>query len=170
MSGQELAAPPPLEIEALLRTLARHGVEYVLIGGIAARLHGSPLLTEDLDITPATTRENLKRLASALRELEAKLRVRPGEAVAFEIDERMLAVATILTLTTKHGFLDICVEPEGTRGYVDLASQAESYDVLGVRVQVATLADIIRSKQAAGRNKDLQALPTLRMLERRLQR
>jgi hypothetical protein len=73
--------PPRLDVEAILGALDRHGVDYVLIGGIAARLHGSPLLTEDVDITPALDRPNLARLAEALTELEARLR--GAEDVAF---------------------------------------------------------------------------------------
>jgi hypothetical protein len=163
--------PAPLDVERLLGTLDRHGVEYVLIGGMAARLHGSPLLTEDLDITPSMDRANLGRLAAALRDLDARLRV-PGldEPVAFEFDERSFSAFTSMTLTTSAGLLDLCLRPDGTKGYPDLAAGAQPYEVFGLRVSVASLADIIRSKQAAGRNKDLQAIPTLRALQERLER
>lgn len=82
------AEPDPLEI---LRTLERHGVRYVLIGAAAARVAGAPVVTEDIDVTPATSRGNLERLAAALRELDARLRssVEP-QGVAFPVDPEML--------------------------------------------------------------------------------
>jgi hypothetical protein len=89
VSSPPRGLPPPIDVAAILDALDRHGVEYVLVGGLAARLHGSPLLTDDLDITPASDRENLERLANALRELEARL---PGpEDVEFPLDARSLA-------------------------------------------------------------------------------
>ena len=91
--------PPPLDVEAILGALDRHRVEYVLIGGLAARIHGSPFLTEDLDITPALDRENLARLATALQELGARLR--GAEEVEFPLDDRSLASADVLTMTTR---------------------------------------------------------------------
>jgi hypothetical protein len=160
--------PAPLDVEALLSTLERHRVDYVLIGGVAARLHGSPLLTEDIDVTPATDRENLRRLAAALRELDARLRVPGEEPVEIEFDERSFGSCTTMTLTTRFGFLDLCFRPDGTKGYRDLEASAVTYELFGLKVAVAALADLIRSKVAAGRNKDLQALPTLRALEERL--
>jgi hypothetical protein len=166
-----LQQPPALDIEALLSTLDRHGVKFVLIGGVAARLHGSPLLTEDVDVTPAPSRENLGRLAAALRELDAKLRVAGApEPIDFPLDERSFDSFTAMMLVTRHGYLDVCLRPDGTRGYAELAENAETYDVFGLKIEVASLEDIIRSKQAAGRNKDLQALPTLRALRERLRR
>jgi hypothetical protein len=162
--------PAPLDVARLLETLERHEVEYVLIGGLAARLHGSPLLTEDLDITPATDRPNLGRLAAALRELNSRLRVSGlDEPVDFVFDERSSDSFTAMTLFTDAGMLDICLRPDGTKGYADLSQGARTFEIFGLRVPVASLADIIRSKQAAGRNKDLQALPTLRALQERLE-
>jgi hypothetical protein len=160
---------PALDVAALLGALERNQVRYVLIGGVAARLHGSPLLTEDVDITPAGDRENLRRLASALRELDAELRVRDvDEPVEFPLDARSFTAFTFMTFATPHGFLDICLRPAGTEGYRDLAKSAQEVDVLGLSVRVAALDDIIRSKQAAGRNKDLGALPILRELKERI--
>jgi hypothetical protein len=161
-------AAPPLDIEGLLGALERNEVRYVLIGGLAARLHGSPDLTEDLDITPEKTRANLGRLAAALRELRARLR--GAESVDGPIDERALDNVDVLTLTTDHGLLDVCFRPAGDQTYAQLAANAATFDVFGLRIAVACLDDIIDSKTAAGRNKDLRALPTLHRLRERLQR
>jgi hypothetical protein len=158
----------PLDIEAILRTLDRHGVDYILIGGLAARLHGSPLLTDDVDITPSAEQENLRRLIAALRELGAELRVAGMESgLPFDFDESSFHATTAMTLTTRDGPLDLCFRPEGTGGYPDLAEDAETYEVFGLTIKVASLDDVIRSKQAAGRDVDLQALPTLHALRER---
>lgn len=149
----------------ILEALERNGVWYVLIGAFAARLHGSPLRTDDADICPARDRENMERLSRALHELDARLRG-PGvpEHLPWKPDARSLASAEIWTLRTRAGNLDIAFRPAGTGGYEDLASRALVYDVGGVRAPVAALEDIIRSKDAAGRDKDRAALPTLRDL------
>lgn len=155
------AEPDPLEI---LRALERHGVRYVLIGAAAARIAGVPVVTEDVDITPATDPENLERLAAALRELGARLRsLTEPEGVAFPVDAEMLTGAEMWTLSTSAGDLDLCFMPTGTRGYNDLRREASRERLgRGLIVSVASLRDVIRSKEAAGRDKDLAQLPLLR--------
>lgn len=143
-----------------LATLHRHGVRFVVVGAVAAIAHGYPLPTEDLDVTPAREPENLERLAAALRELHARLRT-PGEPVDFPVDAEMLATAESWTLVTDAGDLDLVFVPAGTRGYDDLRRDAVELD-LGVPVLVASLRDVIRSKEAANRPKDQAQLPALR--------
>lgn len=153
--------PDPLEI---LRVLERHRVRYVLIGAAAARVAGAPVVTEDLDVTPALDRANLKRLATALRELDARLRsATEPEGVPFPVEPELLTPAEIWTLTTSAGYLDVCLRPSGTGGYDDLRREASS-ELLApdLTVSVASLRDVIRSKEAAGRDKDLAQLPLLR--------
>jgi hypothetical protein len=150
----------------LLEVLVRHEVRFVVIGGIAAISQGYPLPTEDVDVTPARDPENLERLAGALQELEARLRVPRGQQpVAFPADARMLAQADSWTMTTRFGDLDVMFSPAGTRGFDDLKRDAASVE-LGLtrrlRVLVASLADVIRSKEAANRPKDQAQLPALR--------
>ncbi len=154
----------------LLGVLERHGVRYVLIGGQAAIVHGSPLTTEDVDITPRLDAENLDRLAAALTELEARLRVASEpEGVPFSIDAKALGGNAVWNLQTALGDLDLSAEPSGTGGYNDLVRSAITVRLArGLEVRVASLDDVIRSKQAAGRPKDLAALPLLRELQDRL--
>jgi hypothetical protein len=163
--------PPPIDPVAVLAALARHGVRFVLIGGVAANVHGYPLPTEDVDIAPETSAANLRRLAAALREMNARIRV-AGEpdGVPFTIDETTLAGNVAWTLTTALGDLDVVTEPHGTSGYAELRRDAVEIP-LGdeLRVLVASLPDIIRSKEAAGRPKDLAALPALRATLERLE-
>jgi hypothetical protein len=151
----------PLEI---LRVLERHRVRYVLIGAAAARIAGAPVVTEDIDVTPASDRQNVERLASALRELGARLRPTEGAVgVEFSIDGATLSGAETWTLTTSAGDLDIAFTPAGTRGYDDLRREASDVRLdRSLVVSVASLRDVIRSKEAAGRDKDLAQLPLLR--------
>jgi predicted nucleotidyltransferase len=154
---------PEFAFERILEVLARHGVQFVVVGAVAAIAQGSPLPTEDVDITPARDAVNLERLASALDELEARLRVaNKPEGVAFPFDAAALERNEIWTLTTPHGDLDIVFVPAGTEGYEDLRRSAIVVDFGSVQVSMASLADVIRSKQAAGRPKDLSQLPALR--------
>lgn len=151
--------------EAILEALERHGVEYVLVGGMAAALQGSPLVTVDVDVTPRRTDANLRRLSAALRELGARVRTddAPG-GLAFDHDPVSLAAAGVWNLETAFGDLDVTFEPAGTGGYDDLRRDALRVEVLGVATTVASLADVVRSKEAAGRPKDLLVLPVLRRL------
>lgn len=151
--------------ERMLATLSRHGVEFVLIGGVAAALNGSPLVTFDVDITPRRTEKNLARLSAALEELGARIRtVDAPEGLPFVHDARSLADANMWNLTTAAGDLDIAFVPSGTQGFDDLVRDAVSMALDGGPVVVACLADIVRSKEAAARDKDRAALPILRRL------
>lgn len=157
---------PRFEPERLLQTLERHRVRYVVIGGVGATLHGSPLPTRDTDICPEASDPNLDRLAAALRELEARIRAPDApEGLPFTCDAAFLRQMKLLNLTTAFGDLDLSFEPAGTRGYDELEPRSVRYDLGdGVVVPVAALEDIIRSKEAANREKDRQTLPTLRLL------
>jgi len=154
-----VSGPDPLNI---LGTLERHRVRFVLIGAAAARIAGAPVVTEDIDVTPATDKANLERLVAALKELRARLRS-PSDKSGVPLDANMLRTADLWTLTTSAGALDICFTPSGTRGYRDLRREALRTRVgHGVSVSVASLRDVIRSKEAAGRDKDLAQLSLLR--------
>lgn len=157
---------PRFQPEEMLRTLERHEVRYVLIGGIGATLHGSPLPTRDADICPAADTKNLDALAVALRQMGARIRTQDTpEGLPFACDAVFLRQVKLLNLTTRFGDLDLSFEPSGTGGYDQLSPRAVRYDLGdGLLVLVAALEDIIRSKEAANREKDRQALPTLRLL------
>ena len=154
---------PEFEPAAILAGLNRHGVEYVLIGGFAAAIHGSPYVTSDVDVVPATDKENLERLSAALDALGAKVRS-PDGPLPFSHSAESLRGLRVLNLTTESGDLDLTFVPSGTMGYADVVRDAEEVEILGLVVPVASLADVIRSKEAAGRDKDLLQLPTLRSL------
>jgi hypothetical protein len=158
-----LADPDVPDLEPILRALVAHDVQFVLIGAMAAIARKVPVVTYDVDITPAKGPENLEKLAAALQGLGAKRRTREPEGAPFPIDPKGLANSDIWSLMTPHGSLDISFFPSGTQGYEDLirdAGPVEAY--AGLTVQVASLADVIRSKQAANRPKDIAQLPLLR--------
>lgn len=146
-----------------LEVLDAHDVRYVVIGGIAAIAQGYPLTTHDLDVTPDRDPENLERLAEALRVLGVRLRAPHGEAVDFPVDAGFLGQGLEWTLVTLDGdSFDLLFEPAGTSGYADLAQDAVRLDLGdGLEVAVASLRDLIRMKQAAGRPKDLAQIPAL---------
>ncbi|MGH7587525.1 MAG: hypothetical protein ACRELU_02925 [Gemmatimonadota bacterium] len=137
----------------MLDVLDRHGVRFVMIGGLAGRLWGSPTVTNDLDVCHARDRANLRRLAEALRELNARLRG-VAEDVPFLLDDRTLAAGDHFTFVTDSGNLDCLGIPAGTNGYEDLAKTAERMEIAGRDVLVAAIEDLIRMKLAAGRPKD----------------
>lgn len=153
------------EPEPIVAALLARSVDFVVIGGFAARLQGSPLLTGDIDVTPEMSTENLTRLSEALRDLDARIR-HPDipEGLPFAHDATSLAGAVFWNLTTRHGDLDLSFTPAGTGGYDDLAERALTISISGIDFPVASLADIVRSKDAADRPKDRRALPVLREL------
>ncbi|MGH3535895.1 MAG: hypothetical protein ACRDQG_14475, partial [Pseudonocardiaceae bacterium] len=138
-----MAEPVPYQPDKILGVLERHAVRYVVIGGLAAEIHGSPYITRDVDVTPARDRQNFDKLAAALRELEAKLRVVDlDEPLEIALDERSFDQGTTWTFVTRHGNLDIALLPDGTRGFDDLkrgATRERLSDDL--EVDVASLAD-----------------------------
>lgn len=150
----------PLEI---VQGFNRFGVEYVVIGGYAGELHAAAVPpTRDIDFTPRVTQENLGRLSQALTDLGARIRTEGvPEGLPFSHGAASLAGVGIWNLTCEFGEFDISFMPSGTDGYEDLVRTALRVEVRGEQMPVASLADIIRSKEAAARPKDFTALPAL---------
>lgn len=163
-------AAPPFDPEQILAVLHRHGVDYVLIGGLAAFLQGSPLATTDADICPARTAENLTRLTAALAELQAMLRVEGTEGVPIDLDTKLLSEIESLTLVTRFGNLDVLPRPAGTNGYEELRQRAIAMDLENMRVLLASVPDIVHMKALVGTPKDQRDLPTLRALIEEIER
>ncbi len=157
----------------LLEHLTGNGVEYVVIGGIAASLHGSERNTFDLDITPDQDPPNLDRLGAALIEIEARLRD-IDEDIPFVPDGRSLAGIEILTLSTALGPLDILTRPHGSPPYSTLRRRATRMDIdAPAPVLIASLDDLIAMKLESDRAKDredVERLEALARLSRRLAR
>lgn len=155
------------EPEEALATLARHKVEFVVIGGYATVIHGSSHFTTDADVCADASPENLVKLAAALRAMDARIRSDAvPEGLDFACDETFLARMQMVNLITKHGAFDVSFKPAAfPGGYTELVRNAVEVQILGETVKVASLADIIRSKEAAGRPKDRAVLPQLYALQ-----
>jgi hypothetical protein len=155
--------------ERMLSALADRDVRFILIGGMAAVLHGDVGVTVDIDVVPERSDENLQRLAEALRGLGARIRTEgEPEGLAFDCSPEFfqnLPPDSIVNMITEAGDLGLTLCPSGTSGFADLkrdAIEIEAADRL--LILVASLEDVIRSKQAANREKDRLALPRLRRL------
>lgn len=155
--------------KAILEVLAKYEVDCIVLGGIASTIYGAPFVTNDVDVVPEIKASNLDRLASALKELDARLLVTDepeGRAIDMTgtLLKKSLPDAQFLHFKTRYGQLDLLYKPAGTDGYRDLLKHSVRQGLGGFAVRVAALEDVIRSKQAAGRRRDLEHLPTLRKL------
>jgi hypothetical protein len=151
--------------DEILKALERHGVQYVVIGGLAAALHGAATVTFDVDVVADPSTDNLNRLSGALDDLNARVRVDGIEGgLDFDHDPQSIGMMTVLNLVTAHGDFDIAFHPSGIPSYSDWCENASGVEALGVHFQLGSLADVIRSKEAANRPKDQVALPVLREL------
>ena len=143
-----------LDPKPILEVLVRHGVDFVVVGGLAGIVHGSAYNTEDVDVAYDRSRENLGRLAEALSELEATLRGAPADLPA-QCDAETLRAGLNFTFDTKYGSFDILGDPAGARRYNELRAAGSSESLWGVVVRVSSLDHLIAMKEAAGRPRDL---------------
>ncbi len=144
--------PQPLDAQRILDELARHEVDFVLVGGLAAQTHGNTRMTNDVDVIPAPDPDNLARLADALRALGARV-LNPGHE-GLEIDAAMLPRATIWQFATRHGDIDVLHEAPGASPYAELRERALVITLADTRIPVAARDDLIRMKLARGRPVD----------------
>ena len=153
------------DFEHFVELFNRHGVEFLVIGGQAEALFGSPRVTYDSDFCYRRTAQNLTRLAAALKELGPTLRGAPPD-LPFQIDARSLALGENFTFSTPFGSLDLLgwVEPIGN--YEDLVKHVETYPVGDVQVQTISLHQLIRVKEHIRRPKDRDSLFQLQAIKR----
>ncbi len=169
-----MASRPPFRYDPLrlLQTLARHRVEHVIVGGVAARLRGSPLVTEDLDIVPQPAGDNYDRLAAALTELNP-YQITPvfRKPIPRAATADALRDPDFSSWFTMLGRVDVMNRVGGDLDHAALLHAATPFDLGdGVVVLAAGLDDVIASKEAANRPKDLGALPILYELREELRR
>jgi hypothetical protein len=160
-----LAEWPEFHPRSLLERLIAGSVDFVVIGGIAAVVHGSAAITRDLDIVYAPDPNNLERLGDVLVALGARLRGVTDD-VPFVPDGRTLRRTRVLTLDTPVGRLDVLAQPDGSPAYELLRERAVPADLDGIVVRIASLDDLIAMKKAAGRPKDLVAVEELEAIQR----
>lgn len=147
-------------VERIIVTLTDAQTEFIVVGGISAVLHGVPIVTQDLDICYRRSPENLVRLAAALRPLNPRLRGLPPDLPGL-FEEHSLQQGANFTLEVENENLDLLAEMTGLGGYEQVVGFAEEMEVAQRRVKVLALGDLIKSKRAVGRPKDLAVLPVL---------
>lgn len=157
--------PPEFRPDRLFARLSDGGVDYVVIGGLAAQAHGSATFTNDTDVCYATDDDNLRRLGEVLVALGARLRG-VAEDVPFVPDGRTLRRTQVLTLDTPYGGLDVLAAPSGFPGYAALSERAMTIEWAGATIKVTSLEDLIAMKRSAGRPKDLLAVEELEAIQR----
>ena len=149
-----------MNFDRAVQALCDAGVEFIIIGGWSAILHGSAQVTSDLDIFFARKPENLRRLVKALEPYHPRL-ADLAEGLPFLWDEATLRNGTVFTLTTELGRIDLLGEVSGLGSFEEVAAVSLIVDAFGRRVQTLDLRSLIAAKRAAGRTKDLLALPEL---------
>ena len=159
---------PEFRPNDLLRDLIAHGVDFVVIGGIALIAQGSARLTQDLDISYAPDPANLMALGQALLKLNARLRG-VDEDVPFVPDERSLRKTQIRCLETDAGPLNLLLAPSGAPPYPKLRANADAVEIGGMRVLVASVEDLTAMKLAAKRPLDKADVETLEAIARERQ-
>jgi hypothetical protein len=142
-----------LQAEPLLQALERHGVDFVVIGGVAGLAQGSSYPTFDLDVAYSRDSANLRRLVDALSEIGVTLRSAPAD-LPFQLDVQTLANGANFTFDTEFGSFDVLADIAGIKSYEDLRGASRLRRIAGVEVRVASLDDLISMKRAANRVKD----------------
>lgn len=160
---------PILRADQILKVLLDAQVRFVLIGGLASQVHGSPSLTGEVDICFALDGDNLHRLSDALTSMAA---IRRGleRGIQAPIDHRALRASDVLALSTRFGDLDLLAHPDPRLDFETLQRRSIAAEIFGMQVRVASLADLMAMKRAAGRPKDLIELEILGALREELDR
>jgi predicted nucleotidyltransferase len=148
----------------LLKLLSDNGVEFIVIGGVAAIAHGSPRFTQDVDVVYRRSEGNLQRLATALATVAPYLRGAPP-GLPFRFDADTIRAGLNFTLTTSLGSLDLLGEVAGIGTYDEVIGECEVRTIFGSPVRIISLNQLIRAKRAAGRPKDLEVLAELESLK-----
>ena len=155
------------DLQRLLQRLDDAGVPFVLVGGYAAMLHGSSLLTRDVDVCAVLTPANIGKLRDAFRELHPVHRLSSPQRSFLEVPDAAVALDT-LYLNTDLGTLDVLGSITGVGDYERVARDAVDVDLFGRRVRAISVDDLIAAKEALGRDKDLIAAKELRAIREKL--
>jgi hypothetical protein len=154
-----MAEQQPPDVERIFAALDAHHVDYVVVGGIAVQVHGHVRMTNDLDLIPSPTPANLKRLADALQELQARV-LNPGSE-HLQIDARMLPRATLWQLSTPHGDIDVLHDAPGAAPFPQLRDRALTIALGNLTIPIAGRDDLIKMKNASARPNDLADVAAL---------
>jgi hypothetical protein len=158
-----VAAETPLDAEQILQALAEHGVEYMIVGGLAVQTHGHVRTTVDIDVYPRPTPANMARLAEALKALDAQV-LNPGSE-GMRIDSMMLPRATLWQFATRHGAVDVLHDAPGAPPYEELRGRALELKLGDLDLAVVGRDDLISMKRASARPVDLEDIAALTALD-----
>jgi hypothetical protein len=161
VKGQSPRPAPPTRPDPILLALDRHGVEFVVIGGLAAQVHGAERALENFDLIPAPGRENMGRLLDAL----AQVRARPLEGDR-ELPEPAALGRDNHAFATRAGEVRVWNAPRGTRGYEAVRGRAVSVTHRGRSVAIASKDDVIAMKRSGGRSRDIADIAAMTRPER----
>jgi predicted nucleotidyltransferase len=156
----------PLDLRELFRVLAEHDVDYLVIGGVAAQVHGRRRTTKDLDVTPAPETDNFERLAAALVALDAHP-TELGPSAPSPTAEQLRLAPIVPPLTTRHGELHILNDIPGADEYTRMRSRALRTDLDGIAMSIVGVDDLIRMKRTIGRPSDIEDIEALTTVARR---
>lgn len=159
-----MTGAPAFDPRELFRALARNGVEYLTIGGVAIQAHGAQRLTQDLDVAIATTSDNYERLATMLTEVDARILEPDGSRSRETPGAALLAAGDQWHLITIHGPLDIVTLPAGLGSFADLRARAHEVELGDLTVTIAHRDDLIALKRASARPQDLADVELLESL------
>lgn len=151
------------DFRRLLGALVENQVDFLVVGGLAANLHGSPRFTQDVDVLYRRAPENHARMVAALSGLSPYLRGAP-RGLPFRWDEATIRSGLNFTLTTSAGDIDFLGEIAGGGRYEDLAGTSQAKQIFDISLRCLSLPDLIRTKRAAGRPKDLETIAILEAL------
>jgi len=167
MGAEEFGDRGDSDPARVIDVLVSHGVDFVVIGGVAVISHGHVRNTRDLDFVASTAPDNMRRLEAALRELEAGLWGVDAHLLGIDLDAETLANGANFTLITQAGGVDFFNEVPGGAPYEELRERSLELSLAGIPVRVAGFDDLIRMKRAAGRPRDLEDIAVLTELERK---
>lgn len=151
------------DFRALIQLLVGNNVEFIIVGGAAATVHGSSRLTSDLDVVYGRTSENIHRVVDALRSIQPYLRGAPP-GLPFHWSAQTIQRGLNFTLTTTLGALNLLGEIVGGGGYNELLPHTIDIDVAGLSCKCLGLERLIAVKRAAGRPKDLEVVAELEQI------
>ncbi|MFN7949842.1 MAG: hypothetical protein U0Z53_31125 [Blastocatellia bacterium] len=152
------------ELEPQLALLKNYEVDFIVVGGVAVVAHGADYLTHDLDVCYSRGSDNIERLVAALKSVNARLRGAPA-GLPFILDARTIRQGLNFTFDTDIGPLDLLGEVAGVGGYKEAREGSITAELFGFQVSILSLDKLIAAKRAAGRSKDLMALPELEAIQ-----
>ena len=150
-------------LSQLLQRLAESGVDFVVVGGFAGVLHGSALVTRDLDICAVLTPENIESLRATLKDLNPRHRMTPQNISFLQVPKPGVSISN-LYLQTDWGVVDILSSITGLGDFESVKANSETFEIAGKKFRLISLPDLVRAKESLGREKDILAAKELRAI------